>query len=157
MFRLSVASLRAAARELSILVFHRVLPEPDPLFPDCRMRRGFARSVGWLHRWFNVLPLDEAIGRLAGGTLPERAAAITFDDGYADNFTVALPLLRERGSTATFFVATGFLDGGRMLNDTIIEAIRRCSRENLDLGSSRHRTAITRLRPHATGGRRSKS
>lgn len=93
-----------------------------------------------LKSWFNVLPLDQAVQRIRTDTLPERAAAITFDDGYADNFTVALPLLLEARLTATFFVATGFLDGGRMWNDTVIEAIRHCRRttldlEDLDLGS----------------------
>ena len=54
--------------------------------------------------WFNVLSLDRAVAQLATGTLPERAAAITFDDGYADNATVALHQLRNRGLTATFFI-----------------------------------------------------
>ena len=70
------------------------------------------------------------------GKLPPRAAAcVTFDDGYADNAAVALPILRRRGVPATFFVATGFLDGGRMFNDSVIETVRRASGESLDGGS----------------------
>ncbi|HEV2037482.1 MAG TPA: polysaccharide deacetylase family protein, partial [Candidatus Eremiobacteraceae bacterium] len=68
-------------------------------------------------------------------------AAITFDDGYADNFTNALPRLRAYGMSATFFIVTGALDGGRMWNDTIIEAMRRCRDAELDLndiGLGRH-------------------
>jgi peptidoglycan/xylan/chitin deacetylase (PgdA/CDA1 family) len=97
--------------------------------------------LGWLKGWFNVLPLPQAVQHLVKGTLPERAAAITFDDGYADNREVALPLLQHHGVTATFFIATGFLDGGRMWNDSIIEAIRRCQHTTLDLtalGLGRH-------------------
>jgi peptidoglycan/xylan/chitin deacetylase (PgdA/CDA1 family) len=120
---------------LSILIFHRVLPESDPLFPEVPDVRRFAQMLSWLREWFNVLPLDQAIERLSLGELPERAAAITFDDGYADNFTEAMPLLQERGMCATFFVATGFLDGGRMWNDTIIEAIRRSRRDSVDLSA----------------------
>ena len=71
--------------------------------------------------------------RRSRGALPARAVAITFDDGYADNATVALPILRELGLPATFFIATGFLDGGRMWNDTVIEAMRRTPRPTLDL------------------------
>ena len=118
---------------LSILAFHRVLPLPDPLFPSLPDRARFNEILKWLKCWFNVLPLDQAVRHLAASTLPERAAAITFDDGYADNRTLALPLLLEHGLTATFFIATGYLDGGRMFNDTVIEAIRRCSRQSLDL------------------------
>jgi len=121
--------------QLSILAFHRVLREADPLFPDVPDARRFARILTWLKGWCNVLPLDEAIDRLAGGELPERAAAITFDDGYADNYTEALPILRAHGMSATFFIATGFLDGGRMWNDTVIEAIRRSRQDSVDLSA----------------------
>jgi len=111
---------------LSVLIFHRVLPEPDPLFPDEMHARRFDALCGWLSAWFNVLPLDQAAAHMQAGTLPARAACITFDDGYADNFHVAMPILQSHGLTATFFIATGFLDGGRMWNDTIIETVRRC-------------------------------
>jgi peptidoglycan/xylan/chitin deacetylase (PgdA/CDA1 family) len=80
-----------------------------------------------------VLPLDQAAARLKAGTLPARALSITFDDGYADNQAVALPILKRHGLTATFFVSTGFLDGGRMWNDTIAEAFRRGAGPALDL------------------------
>jgi peptidoglycan/xylan/chitin deacetylase (PgdA/CDA1 family) len=94
--------------------------------------------------WFNVLPLDQAVRALAAGTLPGRAACITFDDGYADNCSVALPILLKHQASATFFIATDFLDGGRMWNDTIIEAIRRHTGEAIDLealGAGRYPTA----------------
>jgi peptidoglycan/xylan/chitin deacetylase (PgdA/CDA1 family) len=124
-----------AKGRLSILAFHRVLRESDSLFADVPDARRFAQILTWLKGWFNVLPLDDAVQRLSRGALPERAAAITFDDGYADNVTVALPVLREHGMPATFFVATGFLDGGRMWNDTIIEAIRRSTLDAIDLSA----------------------
>jgi peptidoglycan/xylan/chitin deacetylase (PgdA/CDA1 family) len=121
--------------KLTTLIFHRVHAEPDALFPNEMHAGAFRERLGWIRTWFNVLPLEEAVAALGRGTLPERALAITFDDGYADNFTVALPVLREHGLPATFFVATGFLDGGRMWNDTVIEAIRRTARASLDLSA----------------------
>jgi peptidoglycan/xylan/chitin deacetylase (PgdA/CDA1 family) len=89
--------------------------------------------MGWIREWFDVLPLEDAVAALSRGSLPARALAITFDDGYADNFTVALPILRELGLPATFFVASGFLDGGRMWNDTVIEGVRGCPGPVLEL------------------------
>ncbi|MFN3860965.1 MAG: polysaccharide deacetylase family protein [Roseateles sp.] len=127
---LSPAGARA---RLNVLIFHRVLPQPDPLFPHEVHAARFDELLGWIKSWFNVLPLDQAIQRLADGSLPARAAALSFDDGYADNHDVALPLLQRHGLPCSFFVATGFLDGGRMWNDTLIEALRRCSLEVLDL------------------------
>ncbi len=119
---------------LSIVIFHRVLAAPDPLFPDEMDAERFDAICAWLAAWARVLPLDEAVERLAAGTLPSRALSITFDDGYADNHTVALPILRRHGLCATFFIATGSLDGGRMWNDTVIEAVRGCDAAALSLG-----------------------
>ncbi len=130
--RMSPAGARA---HLSTLIFHRVLSEPDPLFPDETDARQFAEVCGWLKSWFNILPLDQAVSRLKAGSLPARAACITFDDGYADNFQVAMPILQQHGLQATFFIATGFLDGGRMWNDTIIETVRGTTSPLLDLSS----------------------
>jgi peptidoglycan/xylan/chitin deacetylase (PgdA/CDA1 family) len=127
---LSPAGFRA---RLSILIFHRVLATTDPLFPEEPDAKRFDQLLGWIKSWFNVIPLDEGARRLGAGTLPERAAAITFDDGYADNFQIALPLLKAHELPATFFIATGYLDGGRMWNDTIIEAVRRTRVTHWDL------------------------
>jgi len=137
-----LASPAGARARLSVLIFHRVLPEPDPLFPDEMDARRFDELCGWLKNWFNVLPLDQAAAQLKAGTLPARAACITFDDGYADNCHVAMPILQRHSLTATFFIATGFLDGGRMWNDTIIETVRR--RADLSTNADRE-AAITTL------------
>ena len=120
---------------LSILIFHRVRPVADALFPDEVDAARFNQICGWLQTWCQVLPLDVAAQRLADGSLPERAAAITFDDGYEDNASVAMPILQRHGLTATFFVASGYLDGGCMWNDQITESLRSCRAEQLDLGS----------------------
>lgn len=128
---MSPASSRA---RLSVLIFHRVLPEPDALFPDEMDSRRFDAVCGWLKQWFNVLPLDLAVRALVAGTLPARACCITFDDGYADNLHIATPILKKHGLSATFFIASGFLDGGRMWNDTVIEAVRGCRLPSLNLG-----------------------
>ena len=132
---LSLLSPASARARLSVLIFHRVLAEPDPLFPDEMDARRFDAMCGWLKAWFNVLPLDEAVRALREGRLPARACAITFDDGYTDNLHIAAPILKKHGLTATFFVASGFLDGGRMWNDTVIESIRGCRLPELALGA----------------------
>lgn len=157
------ASPAGEGGRLSTLIFHRVLAEPDALFPDEVDRERFDRLCRWVKHWFNVLPLDEAAGRLAARTLPPRAMAITFDDGYEDNASVALPVLRRHGLPATFFIATGFLDGGRMWNDTIVESIRRTTKAALDLrelsggalgsfelgSTAARRRAVDAILPHA--------
>ena len=70
-----------------------------------------------------MLPLAVRVRALRAGTLPARALAIPFDAGYADNHDVALPILQRHGLPATFFVATGFLDGGRISADVTVESL----------------------------------
>lgn len=118
---------------LSVLIFHRVLRVSDPLRPMEPCAVEFESRMRWLRENFRVLPLEEAVLALGKGTLPRRALAITFDDGYADNYDVALPILQALGLPATFFIATAYLDGGRMFNDTVIEATRQVRGPRLDL------------------------
>ncbi|MBB3117045.1 polysaccharide deacetylase family protein [Pseudoduganella violacea] len=122
-------------RGLSILIYHRVLPQKDPLFPGEVDREEFDQQLALLKSRFTILPLLDAVRRARSGDLPPRAACITFDDGYADNAEVALPLLLKHGLHATFFIATGFLNGGRMWNDSVIELARRAPGGGLDASS----------------------
>ncbi len=145
---------RGPLGRLTILIFHRVHAEPDDLFPKAMHAAAFAERMSWVRNWFNVLPLDEAVMALERGTIPARALAITFDDGYADNATVALPILRELGLPATFFIASAFLDGGRMWNDSVIDAVRRASGDEVelsDIGLGRHPIATPEQRRAAIG------
>lgn len=137
MFRIlgGLVSPSGARGRLSILIYHRALPSPDPILHDSIDAAQFERHMALLAADFNVLPLSEACTRLSRGQLPARAVSITFDDGYADNESVALPILRRYGLTATFFVATGFSDGQIMFNDAVIEAVRSASAGTYDLST----------------------
>ncbi len=130
---LSVVSPAGDRGRLSILIFHRVLAAPDPLFPETPSAADFEERLQWIKSWFNVMPLGDAIKRLYSGSLPARALAITFDDGYADNVELAAPILRRLGLSATFFISTGFLHGECMWNDQVIEAIRQDPSDEIDL------------------------
>jgi peptidoglycan/xylan/chitin deacetylase (PgdA/CDA1 family) len=121
---------------LSILLYRRVCAAPDPLFPERLDSARFAAQLRQLRRWFRVLPLEQALRRLREGSLPARAAAISFDGGYADHAEVALPLLQRFNLPATFFVATGFLDGGYRWSDAIIELVRKAPGPRLNLARS---------------------
>ena len=130
---LSMLSPGGPRARLSILIYHRVLPAPDPFLDGDPDAETFRWQMQLLARHFNPLSLNEAVSRLREGTLPARAVCVTFDDGYADNLTVAAPVLQEVGVPATFFIATGYLDGGQMFNDILIEAARRIPAGKVDL------------------------
>jgi peptidoglycan/xylan/chitin deacetylase (PgdA/CDA1 family) len=121
-----------SASRLTVLTYHRVLREPDPLNAGDIDAPGFDMQMRVLRSLFNVLPLPEALAQLQRRELVPRAVALTFDDGYADNAEVALPILRAHGLAATFFIATGYLDGGYMWNDGVAEAIRHATLREID-------------------------
>lgn len=118
---------------LTILIYHRVALQADAMGFNGLPHEDFTWQMELLSSSCNVLHLRDAVRALREGTLPPRAVCVTFDDGYADNVEVALPILSRYGVPATFFIATGFLDGGRMFNDTVIEAVRGCRAHVLDL------------------------
>lgn len=134
-FITKILSLGEVRQRILILVYHRVLPHKDPLWDGDVDQSTFAMHMKVLKEGFNVLPVSEAIVRLNNGTLPPRCVCITFDDGYADNYEVALPILKNMKLPASFFIAVGYLDGGRMWNDTIIESVRVASGDRLNLQS----------------------
>jgi peptidoglycan/xylan/chitin deacetylase (PgdA/CDA1 family) len=69
-----------------------------------------ARHLDFLRRYYNVVPATA----LPDGNLPDRAAVITFDDGYDSVRTSAFPLLRARGLPATIYLVSGVI-GNRAL------------------------------------------
>ena len=128
-------------RSLSVLAYHRVLAERDPLTPAEQTAEEFETRMRWVAAEFNVLALREAVHALRENRLPKRALCVTFDDGYADNYEYALPVLKRLRLPATFFIASGFLNGGCMFNDVVIEAVRTAPGPELeleDLGLGRH-------------------
>lgn len=130
---LAGAATSVRGRRLTVLIFHRVLSSPDLLFPETITATEFERLVVFLKQSWEIIALDDAVCALAADALPARALAISFDDGYADNAQIAVPILVRHGVSATFFISTGFLEGGRMWNDTVIEAIRNAKVSELDL------------------------
>ena len=106
---------RAFGSGVRILFYHRIA-EPD-CPRDARGRhpitsREFERQLKHLTRFYRVISLEEAAKTLrAEGTLPKNAVVITFDDGYRDNYTLALPLLEKYRAPATVFLVTSAIDG----------------------------------------------
>jgi peptidoglycan/xylan/chitin deacetylase (PgdA/CDA1 family) len=95
-----------------VLVYHRVAErslDPWRLTVDPEI---FAGQMETLARDWSPLSLAELVDGFGRRRLPERAVAVTFDDGYADNLEVAAPILLEHGIPTTLFVAAKLIDSG---------------------------------------------
>ena len=118
---------RAVRPSFQILAYHRVNDDGANFFPGVPVA-AFRRQMEAVSRHATVLPLGELMERGARGDLPPRCVAITFDDGYRDNFECAYPVLREFGLPATIFLATGAIEtGARLWHDRVFDAFERAA------------------------------
>jgi peptidoglycan/xylan/chitin deacetylase (PgdA/CDA1 family) len=111
------ALLAPARGGLRILTYHRV----NAVHPQDRLTvhpDHFAAQMDWLARCGRpVVALESALAALRGeAALAEGAVALTFDDGFADNETVARPILERFRFPATFFLSTAFVGTGSTLD-----------------------------------------
>lgn len=93
---------------LTILGYHRVTADPPHFSPLAIDPEEFEAQIAWFARRYDFWPLARVADWLEGrARLARDTLVITFDDGYADNLTVAVPILERHGAPATFFVSTG--------------------------------------------------
>lgn len=107
---------RLTSTSAVVLIYHSVHQEPDAFAHTIgagiiHPAPAFAGQMALLARCFSPVTLDEVLRFLAGrGSLPRRAVAVTFDDGFRDNCEVAAPILARYGIRATFYVTAGCLE-----------------------------------------------
>jgi peptidoglycan/xylan/chitin deacetylase (PgdA/CDA1 family) len=96
-----------------ILMYHRITRTDLDPWGMCVSPENFSAQLACIRRVATPISLLEFVRACESGDLPERAVVVTFDDGYVDNFEVALPLLRDHQVPATLFVATCNIGTGR--------------------------------------------
>ena len=84
-----------------VLLYHRVAQLDDDPWQLAVTPRHFEQQLRVLKTFFRIVPLTQLVEDAQNGTV-----AITFDDGYADNLTIAAPILERHHAPATFFIAT---------------------------------------------------
>lgn len=128
-------------RSLTVVNFHRIKPDGGSFHTDFDddvfgpTASEFRDHMLWLKHNADVISEDELLASLrTGAKLPARGAMVTFDDGYLDNFTLALPILKELGVPATFFIPTQAIDE-RSLGwwDLIAYLLKKCEKPEISV------------------------
>ncbi len=121
------------SRRFQVLVYHKVSPDNHPFFAPASPA-DFESQMRFLKRHYAVLDLEELVDRSIKRTVPKKAVAVTFDDGYRDNYDFALPILRKHDVPATIFLATESIDNKTKLwHDRIFDAFRFTTGQNQEL------------------------
>jgi glycosyltransferase involved in cell wall biosynthesis/peptidoglycan/xylan/chitin deacetylase (PgdA/CDA1 family) len=95
----------AADGKAAILLYHRIDRSARDRWCLCVSPENFAAQLDRLVQRFQPVPLRELADSVRDGRVQHGSIALTFDDGYRDNLTSALGLLKERGTPATFFLS----------------------------------------------------
>ena len=130
-----------------ILMYHSVADEPPQTTRRLAVGPAALREqLAWLaDNGYSGMTFFDAAQLLLRSALPERTVVLTFDDGYADFATTALPLLRRYGFPATLFVTTGWVaDAGSNAAGTPLdrtlrwEQIRELAQTEIEIGAHGH-------------------
>jgi|TARA_B110000196_G_scaffold315232_1_gene324539 peptidoglycan/xylan/chitin deacetylase (PgdA/CDA1 family) len=103
---------------IGVLYFHRVLKQKDSFFPDDFTEVEFSALLDVLKSSFELCSISEGLVKSESAS-EKPILCISFDDGYLDNFSNALPILQEKGVKATFFVATSGVERGYLDQDVV--------------------------------------
>jgi peptidoglycan/xylan/chitin deacetylase (PgdA/CDA1 family) len=116
-----------------VLMYHRVdagVPR-DAVGRDLTVEpASFAAQLRWLRaHHIRAITAEELARAIARGQRPAHAVVLTFDDGYEDAATTALPLLIKYGARGTFYVSSGFVGTPRHLTWKEMRAMRAAGME----------------------------
>ncbi|MDF1505731.1 polysaccharide deacetylase family protein [Roseisolibacter sp. H3M3-2] len=134
-FGLDHALRRRRRHELLAVCYHGIRRDDAPdrhwlLLPES----AFERQIAYLAAHYDCLPVDEAVDRLRAGTLTRPTACVTFDDGYANNLHLGLPILRRHGVPATIYLATALVGTDLPIWTVAVEDLfTRTTRTHVDL------------------------
>jgi peptidoglycan/xylan/chitin deacetylase (PgdA/CDA1 family) len=104
---------------LTVAVYHRVadptnIDDLDPELVDATPE-DFDAQMAYLRRNFRPVSIDEVLqANRERRALPPNSVLVSFDDGYRDNYQLALPILQRHGIRAVFYVTTGYLTDRRL-------------------------------------------
>lgn len=106
---------RQSRRNIPILMYHSISCSSNPKFERLAVSpKLFDQQISYLsERKYTPMTVTQLIHARSGynRTLPERPVVITFDDGFADFFAEALPILKKYAFPATLYISTAFIDG----------------------------------------------
>ena len=132
-FKHTVNSLFLKENSLVILLYHRVTPNKEVNSLGTVITSDlFEEQMRYLKEAYEIASLSKCYSEGVNKSKKLRVA-ITFDDGYFDNFKYAFPILKKLDIPATFFLATDYIDSGKPIWDQQLQMIVDESKDNFKI------------------------
>lgn len=130
----------------AVLLYHRVNPDNDPFFPAISVKV-FDAQMRYLAANYRVLPLADIIKGIRQGLgVAPGTIAVTFDDGYRDNYVYAHPILKKYNLPATLFAATSYIGTEKLMwNDKLAMAVKLTTQQSITLPGAAQSTSLASM------------
>lgn len=121
--------------QIIVMMYHRVGPMNDKWIFHPVHQKIFEEQLKYLiSNNFEMISLNNLSEMILKGSIPKKAAVITFDDGYKDNYEFAFPILKKYGAPATIFLSTGPIDQKKLFwNDEVSYVLSHADMESIDI------------------------
>jgi peptidoglycan/xylan/chitin deacetylase (PgdA/CDA1 family) len=108
---------RINRKKILILAYHGLTDRNHDVLPWTTIPVGaFEKQIRYISTKYRVFPLQKVVNEIKrGASLPDNTAVLTFDDGYRNNLTLALPILKKYNVPATIFLTAGYIGTEKIL------------------------------------------
>ena len=109
LFKAKIYHLNSILNRFYILPLHMITDKPNGFYPEISVRL-FEKQIAYLVKNYNIISMDEIVEKVQKRKSLRRLVAITFDDGFKDNYEKAYPILKKYSVPATIFLTTGYIE-----------------------------------------------
>ena len=106
-------AIKYSSEGVVILMYHRIIDIPSSPYHGIVSPEHFEQHMEYISRTFHPIRLIDVQESIRHNSLPNGGVVVTFDDGYADNYDHAYPILQNYQVPATIFVTSGHVDSPR--------------------------------------------
>ena len=111
LFKTKLYKLSLLQNRFYIIPYHMIVDKPNGFYPETSTA-DFEKQIAHLVKNYRVISLDEIVERVKTRSSLRCCVAVTFDDGFRDNYEIVYPILRKYNIPATIFLTTGYIDSG---------------------------------------------
>ncbi len=112
LYKTRIYKLGLLKNNFHILPYHMIVEQPTGFYPETALKT-FEKQMVHIARNYTVVDLNDLVDRVKHRESLRGLLAITFDDGFRDNYEMAFPILKKYNLPATIFLATEYIESGK--------------------------------------------